>query len=926
MFGGCFYVGRVQSTHKIAGAAAAGFATYLTASASRGDYYVGGELEGDGGSWHGSTDALGELGLDPSQPVSRQELVTLMQGRSPATGKPLRRVGGDGSRVAGIDATFSAPKSVSALWAVSDRYRRAQIEVAHRKAVASAVSRIERDVGLVRRREYGQLRWQTAKSLVAAEFVHTSSRLTRDQERDGVPDPQLHSHVVILAAQREDGRFAAVDSRELFRSQRANGAWYRAELAHELRQLGLEVRSRTGRDGRFFELAGVPQQLVGRWSRRSEVIERAAREFRERYGRSPHAGELGAIAVATRGTKTVTAEVDVSAAWRAVGEEYGLSRDKAQALFMDRAAEPQRDVSRELLADVTRERSMIETRELEARAFELSAGVQRPGDAREHLSALQQSGELVQLEGGWWTSRELRELEQQALDSARERSGERVGVASVGAREAGLEGAAERHGHAFTEEHREALETISGEGGVVALVGEAGTGKGVVLDAAREAWERDGQRVIGTAIAGATAQRLGADAGIRETMTTDSLIHRVEHHRLTLDRNTVVVMDEAGMADTRRLARLIEITRESRSKLVLAGDGAQLSPIGAGGLFGELKDNVPTAQLSEVHRANHDWERDAWGQLRQGDAERALVEYQDRGRLHLEETRADAGERMVNDWAATKAAHPDDRVVMLTDASNHELDQLNKQAQQRRLDAGELGAQTVELPGRPYGLRFGDEVIFTAQHRVPREARVENGTRGQVLAASERDGSLVIRTYEPKPRYVELSTREFDDLRLAYAQHVYKAQGMTTDRSLVLTGGWQTDRETSYVALTRARERTDMYTSREDLGHAGIDSDAIGRLAERAHKSNAQQASITRAEIDEPIPPDAADPTFGERLRAALDHQPDPATDRLNDSSRDRDRDEEQASWFAQALEDIRRQQAEHAHEHANDLSDGFEL
>jgi conjugative relaxase-like TrwC/TraI family protein len=912
----------VQSTHKIAGAAAGGFVSYLTASTTRGDYYVGGELEGDGGVWHGSPEALDELGLDPRQPVSRSELVTLMQGRSPASGEPLRRVGGDGSRVAGVDATFSAPKSVSALWAVSDRYRRAQIEVAHRKAVASAVGRIERDVELVRRREHGQLRWERARSLVAAEFVHTSSRLTRDQERDGVPDPQLHSHVVILTAQREDGRFAAVDSRELFRSQRANGAWYRAELAHELRQLGLEVRGRAGRDGRFFELEGVPGQLVGRWSRRSEVIERAAREFRDRYGRAPHAGELGAIAVATRGTKTTTAEVDVSAAWRSVGEEYGLTHEKAEALFRNRVHEPQRDVRSELLTDVTRERSMIQTRELEARAFELSAGVQRPGDAREQLAALQQSGELVELDGSWWTTRELRELERQALDTARERSQERVGVASAGAREA----AEQRHGHALSEEQARALETITGEGGVVVLVGEAGTGKGVVLDAAREAWERDGQRVIGTAVAGATAQRLGAEAGIAETMTTDSLIGRVEHQRLKFDRNTVVVMDEAGMADTRRLARLVEITDRSDSKLVLAGDQAQLSPIGAGGLFAELKDNVPTALLSEVHRANHDWERDAWGQLRQGDAERALAEYQSRGRLHIEETRAEAGERMVNDWAATRAAHPDDRVVMLTDASNRELDQLNKQAQQKRLDAGELGAQNVELPGRPYGLRFGDEVIFSAQHRVPGEARVENGTRGQVLAARERDSNVVIRTQEPKPRYVEVATREFDGLRLAYAQHVYKAQGLTTDRSLVLTGGWQTDRETSYVALTRARERTDVYTSREDLGHAGIDADAIQRLAERANRSNAQQASLTRAEADEPQRSQASEPSFGDRLQAALDHQPDPASDRSHDDSRDRDLDEEQASWFAQALEEIRREQAEHARDHYHDLSDGFEL
>ncbi|HEX4035547.1 MAG TPA: MobF family relaxase [Solirubrobacteraceae bacterium] len=928
----------MQSTHKIAGSAAAGFAAYLTTGASRGDYYVGGELEGEGGSWHGSSEALGELGLDPTAPVGRSELVALMDGRSPATGEPIRRVGGDGSRVAGVDATFSAPKSVSALWAVSTPYRRAQIEVAHRKAVASAVGRIERDVALVRRRTGGELRWETARSLVAAEFVHTASRLTRDQERDGVPDPQLHSHVVILAAQREDGRFAAVDSRELFRSQRANGAWYRAELAHELRQLGLDVRRRTGRDGRFFELQGVPEELTRRWSRRSEVIERAAREFRDRYGRAPHAGELSSIAVATRGTKTVTTELDVSASWRAVGEEYGLTRDRVESLFADRRHEPKRVVRDELLADVTRERSMIETRELEARVFELAAGVERPDAAREHLAELERSGELVALEGGWWTTRELRELEQHALNAARERTHDPVGVVSADAQRAGMYIAAHRRGHEISEEQTGALETITGEGGVVVLVGAAGTGKGAVLDAAKEAWERAGHRVIGTAVAGATAQRLGTDAGIGETMTTDSLIGRVEHDKLQLDDRTVVVMDEAGMADTRRLAALVEVTRQSDSKLVLAGDPAQLSPIGAGGLFNELKDSVPTARLSEVHRASHEWERGAWQRLRDGDAEKALAEYQGRDRLHMHETRAEAGERMVADWATTRAAHPGERVVMLTDASNHELDRLNQQAQQRRLDAGELGREIISLPDRPYGLRSGDEITFTAQHRVSGEHRVENGTRGDVIAASERDSRVQIRTEEPKPRDIEIATRDFDGLRLAYAQHVYKAQGLTADRALVLTGGWQTNRETTYVALTRAREQTDIYTSREELGHAGIDTDAISRLAQRANTSRAQQASISRDRVEPDHEPSRAVSELREALARDAPREGErddaPARGRFaeelrkafgRDEPRERDGRAEsgrEAAGFAEELRRIREEQ----HERDRDRSDGLEL
>ncbi len=246
----------MQTTHKISGDSAAGYAAYLTSASDRGDYYTGsGEGEGGGGAtlapsrWHGSPRAARGARPCSDRPVEREDLAALMHGVSPADGHELRRAGGDGSRVAGIDLTFSAPKSVSALWAVSSPYERARIEAAHGRAVAGTIARIERDVELLRTRVDGELRWERAERLLAAEFVHTSSRLTRDQERGGVPDPQLHSHVVVLGAERMNGRFAAVDSRELFRSARANGAWYRAELA--LRPAGARSRDpRPDRQGR----------------------------------------------------------------------------------------------------------------------------------------------------------------------------------------------------------------------------------------------------------------------------------------------------------------------------------------------------------------------------------------------------------------------------------------------------------------------------------------------------------------------------------------------------------------------------------------------------------------------------------------------------------------------------------------------------
>lgn len=849
----------MQTTHKISGSSAAGYAAYVTSPSDRGDYYTAG---GEGepallapSRWHGSPSLLAQLGLSPEREVTREELSALMHGVSPRDGHELRRAGGDGSRVAGIDMTFSAPKSVSALWAVSSPYERARIEAAHSKAVAGAIARTERNVALVRTRSEGKLHWEKASSLLAAEFVHTSSRLTRDQESGGVPDPQLHSHVIVLGAERADGRFAAVDSRELFRAARTNGAWYRAELAEGLHGLGLQIESATGRDGRYFEIAGVPEKLSERWSMRGAEIERAARAFRTRYGRDPRAGELGSLTVATRGTKAQLKVGEVDRAWKAVGEEHGLSRERAQHLYTNREREPfsRERFGRALVRELTKSSATLTERDMRARAYELVAGQAHPREADTAIEALTRSGELIALQGDRWTTRELRELELRTAQLAVSRSSEAAApVSEPSLRQARLDVQREIRGQ-LSAEQREAVKTITGRGGVSVLVGQAGTGKGVVIAAAAGAWQREGYQVIGTAVAGATAERLGADASLERSITTDALLARVQSGGVHLDAKTVVVMDEAGMADTKRLAALMEVTARAESKLVLVGDHAQLSAIGAGGMFAELQGKAPTAEVSEVHRARHAWEREAWQQVRAGEAHRALASYQAHARLHISDTREQAAGRMVEAWDRARQERPDERLVMLTDASNAELDQINALAQERRAQSGDLGARTVELPDRPYGLAGGDEVIFTAALYQPSQPRVENGTLGSVVEVSG-DDRVSIQTKGAHEREVQLGTEELVGLRLAYAQHLYKAQGRTVDRSFVLTGGWQTDREHAYVALTRAQERTDIFVSREDLGEQGMDAGAIERLGEAMAVSRAQEASIAatdRAILDE---------------------------------------------------------------------------
>jgi conjugative relaxase-like TrwC/TraI family protein len=901
----------MQTTYKISGSSATTYAAYLTSASSRGDYYTPsgeGEREGDGGGavipgrWHGSPGTLAGLGLSADRPVARGELRALMQGLSPVDGSAVRPVGSDGSRVAGIDMTFSPPKTVSALWATSSDYRRAQIEVAHTRAVRSALARTEREVEVVRRKSGGVVRFEKAQGLLAAEFTHTSSRLAQDQEAGGVPDPQLHSHVVVLAAERTDGQLAAVESRQLYRAARENGAWYRSELAANLQDLGLEVERRTGKGERYFEVRGVSIELAERWSTRAQDVDRASRAFRQRYGREPQAGELGSLTLETRGSKTAAATVDVNEAWRAVGEEYGQTTERTEELFNDRslATATEVELRRELLAAVTEQRSMITERELKARAYELSAGVSRPAEADRLMSDLHRSGELLQLEGGLWTTRSLREREQNTVQIAKARAGEHAAPVSEQTLRQARRETAREIGGPLTSEQLQALEQITGPGGVSVLVGQAGSGKGVVISAASEAWRKEGYEVIGTAIPGATAKRLGADAKLEHSLTTDALINRVENGNIRLDAKTVVVMDEAGMADSKRLPRLVELTADRGSKLLLAGDSAQLPSIGAGGLFKELQANAPTAQLSEVHRARNEWEKQAWTEIRNGEAARALARYEAYERLHIHDTREQAAQAMVENWDATRRNLPAGQAVIITDASNTERDQINAIAQEHRARAGELGSHQVELPGKPYGLAAGDEIIFTAQHHPPGQQRVENGITGTITDTSrnEDEHHVTIKTRENPPRDVQVNTSEFHELSLGYAVHVYKAQGLTAERASVLTGGWQTDRENAYVALSRARDQTHIYLSREDLGQDGLDPGAIEHLAQLMQQSHAQEASITR-EVDQPTADRSSEITQQTAERSmeaswrvsAHDHQPEiePVLEARQDQQQDRE-------------------------------------
>jgi len=832
-----------------------GYAQYLegkTVAPERGDYYLtpDGELTEAPGRWLSDPETLARLGIDPAAPVDGPQFVALMEGRDPGTGRWLRPAGADGNRGGGIDVTFSAPKSVSVVWALGDPWQREQIEAAHARAVERSVGYLKERVPVVRRRYSGQVVEELSKDVIATAYRHTTARGVSGVE---APDPQLHSHVVITGAVREDDRIVAVGSRAVFRGAREVGAFYRSALAEELAEQGYAIEQGTGKDGKYFEIAGVPRGLIEEFSGRHREVARAAERFRAKHGRAPERGELRNLALENRRAKELSTRGDLQRVWSQTGERHGFGADQAVHLVTFSAPSPrEQPLEDRIEARLTEHTAMFEAGLLRAVALEQSAGELSPQDAVDAARRMVAERRVLTLEGGQMTTLAIR-AQEQAIERHASMLGQDAGR-DVGeqARSSASREVSECIAAPLSVEQEHALATLTGPERLAVLIGPAGTGKGVVIDAAARAEQIAGRDVLGVAVSGSTAERLGADspALAGRTLTLDALVARANMGRLQIGAATTVFFDEAGMADHKRLEALTNLIAHSGAKLVAVGDGKQLPSIGPGGMFDRLANQTPTAELADIHRTSDPDERRAWAALRAGEPERAMAHYQARGQLFFTDTRDEAGEAGVKRWAEHTETYPIRDVALIADASNVEIDRLNARAQQLRAKRGELGESEVPLPHQHYGLHEGDLVTFTAQHRTPGEPRIENGARGEITRVHEHEGLTV--KLDGSERVVSLAGEDLENLRLAYAQHVYRQQGATVERSIVVTGGWQTSKESSYVQASRARRGTEWFLGREELGTYGQDEQRIHQLAGKMRSSRAHRPSLGHREIPHP--------------------------------------------------------------------------
>lgn len=305
----------------------------------------------------------------------------------------------------------------------------------------------------------------------------------------------------------------------------------------------------------------------------------------------------------------------------------------------------------------------------------------------------------------------------------------------------------------------------------------------------------------------------------------------------TFGANTVVIVDEAGMVDTKKQAALLEKAAATGVKLILAGDGQhrQIQPIQAGSLTSKILEKVPGAELTEIFRQQDPEDQQMVKDLANGKHEAAIESLIRRGRYHEGEGKEETAQKLIKVWADNFATVPEKTAIIAT--TNKLCSHFNQEAQRIRSEMDLLGPE--KAPIKDGEVRVGDRVIFTETSRL---LDVSNGTLGSVTKI--KGSQVKVRTDDGKD--VRFSLREYDGLSLGYAFTTHKSQGMTMDNGLVMAGPNWINKELTYVQMSRFRNETHLFC---DSAVAGIDQK---KLIERISKSHVKGTTAEKlAEMQE---------------------------------------------------------------------------
>ena len=787
-------------------------------------------------------------------------------GREPADARELAATIAKHSRpktnaVAGYDLTFSPVKSVSVLWAISDPKTAAVIERAHQAAIKDALGFIESKALFTRRGTNG-VRQVDVRGLVATAFTHRDSR---------AGDPDLHTHVAVAnKVQTLDGKWLAIDGRPLHKAVVSSSETYNTALErHLVDALGVRFEERPNEDARkrpVREIVGVDPELNRRFSKRRASVEDRrkvlAAAFQATHGRPPTPVETIQLSQqATLETREAKHEprslAEQREAWNREAVEvlgtpqrvkqmvHGALNPKGAARSLADSAWFAKTTDR-IVATMEGARSTWQYWHVYAEAQRQVRGANVPTNQVSQVVDLLVSevldGRSVSMARPWDTISEPVELRRADGASVYTQSGAELFTSSkvLGAEERLVAAAGRHDGYAVSTDSVDLALLESTANGITLNAGQAtlvkematsgarlqlaiapaGSGKTTAMRALASAWADGGGTIIGLAPSAAAADALRSQIDT-QTDTLAKLTHSLQEARESgaampawvagIDSSTLVVIDEAGMADTLSLDAAVSYILERGGSVRLIGDDQQLSAIGAGGVLRDIRATHGALQLTELVRFKDPAEGAASLALREGKAE-ALGFYLDRDRVHVGDL-ASMTEEVFAAWQADRATGLDS--IMLAPTRDL-VSELNQQARAHRLDGIDPADRASLGPVR----RLGDgneasigELIITRENdrrlRTSATDWVKNGDRWHVLEIHD-GGDLTVqhtqhgRTVRLPADYVARSTE------LGYACTVHTAQGVTADTMHGLATGTES-RQQLYTMMTRGAHANHVY-------------------------------------------------------------------------------------------------------------------
>jgi conjugative relaxase-like TrwC/TraI family protein len=654
------------------------------------DYYAEGERIT--GHWQGQGAEL--LGL--SGEVRTEQFEALRQGLDPKTGEFLRqrhsadRISADGTTLSRgrslYDFTVSAPKSVSIMAELGcDR----RLVVVHRTAVQETLKELEQHAG-ARVRMNAANHNRSTGNLVLAVYHHDASREL---------DPQLHTHAVAanLTYDGAEGRWKALQASEIYERRTYLTEVYRNALAHGVRSLGYEIEDRRAGNGKDlgFEIKGVSEELLERYSQRSEQRDKAIAQFIEANNRPPTDNEVAILVRESRADKLIeisTEEVHLRQ-WARLSPEERIAldhvREEAYSISLNHRDKldnpgPSLDYAEHHIFERV---SVAAEHQLLTEALRYNRGQIDLGQLKGELSLQETRGDVLRA-GQEVATRESLNREREMIARVNQGIGQ-------------FEPLGTQDNFAVSErlrpEQKKAVEfVLNSRDLAVNLRGAAGAGKTATLEQIREILQANGREVMAVAPTMSAVEEL-QKVGFEGAMSVERLMQSQSAARDLYGR--VMIVDESGMISGRQMLELLKLAEQNSVRIVFSGDTKQIRSVEACDALRilEKQSGLKSVSLTGVQRQTVASYREAIQELRH-DPERGIHKLEAMGAIRevAWPDRAQAIQQAYFEARAGQNLKGEPGTVLVVASRHEEIRQITVAIRTELIRRGELG-NTVRL-------------------------------------------------------------------------------------------------------------------------------------------------------------------------------------------------------------------------------------